>query len=671
MRWLGIDVGGTFTDLVLYDEESGAVVLEKVPSTPHDHSEGMIGGIERLRVDLGSVSKIAHGTTVATNTALERNGAKMAVLMTRGFRDVIEVGRGNRTMLYDIKGTRPPPLIPRSLCFEIDERTAFDGTVLRPVRREDVEAVADRLAVAGVEAAVVCFLHSYADASNEQEAKAILTRRAPGLFVSTSSEVLPEFREYERFSTAALNVYVAPRMRRYLTALERKLSDRGYRHPVAIMTSSGGTMPVSRAIELPVQTMLSGPAAGVIGASYICKQAGYPDCITYDMGGTSTDVCLISNHAFDMSTEGRIEALPNKVLQIEINSIGAGGGSIASIDHGGFLNVGPRSAGAMPGPACYGRGGTEPTVTDANVVLGRLGTARRLGGEITLGLEKAQVTVEGLARALKLDPLAMAEGIVKLAAVKMTGAIKEISVMRGHDPRGYALFAFGGAGPLHAALVADELGMRRVLVPPMPGNFSAFGLLAADVRHNIVQTRLLRLDGLAFETIADALASLRVRARKLLGEEGFADMEMRFEASLDMRYIGQAFELSVPLPDDVRSVDEIERAFRQVYEKRYAYAASAPAEIVNFRLAAYGLTRKPNLPRAAGGGTVNAALVGRRPVAFGGAFAETPIYDRDKLPVGDKINGPAIVEEANSTTVVPPAFRAEVDPHGNLILTRE
>jgi N-methylhydantoinase A len=671
MLWLGIDVGGTFTDLVLYDEATGAIRLEKTPSTPRDHAEGMMTGIGRLAVALDRVERIAHGTTVATNTALERRGARTAVVTTRGFRDVLEVGRGNRLVLYDIKATRPPGLVPRTLRLEVDERTLFDGTVLRAVAPEDLERVVQALREAGVEAVAVCYLHAYANDDNERRTKDAIAKALPEAFVSTSSEVLPEYREYERFATTVLNAYVAPRVRRYLTSVGTRLAAEGYRRPLAVMTSNGGTLPAERVVDFPVHSMLSGPAAGVIGAAHVGRASGHADLITYDMGGTSTDVCLVRDGRFAMTTEGRVGALPNKVLQIEINSIGAGGGSVAWLGAGKFLNVGPRSAGAAPGPACYGRGGEEPTVTDANVVLARLGTARPLGGEIRLDPERARTAVGRLAGELGIDVARMADGIVKLAVVKMTGAIKEISVMRGHDPRAFTLFAYGGAGPLHAAFVAAELGMSRVVVPPMPGNFSAFGLLVADVRHDEVRTRVVRTADLSFPELERLFGDLTARARARLAKDGFTAASMRFEASLDMRYVGQAFELGVPFEEGLASMKDVDRAFYTAHEARYAHATADPVEIVSLRLSAYGVGAKPSFPRAPEAGSLAAARLPERAVLFDAVPTATAVYARELLPSQAALEGPALIEEPGTTTVVPPGFRASVDAHANLILRAE
>jgi N-methylhydantoinase A len=670
MRWLGVDIGGTFTDLVVYDRASGRVTVDKVPSTPDDPSASVMRGIGRLGLELRSVEKLAHGTTIATNTLLERKGGPIAVQTTRGFRDVLEVGRGNRTRMYDIKATRPKPLVPRSLVFEIDERTLVDGTVLREVGAAEVEQVCERLRDAGIQGVAICFLHAYANGANERRTKEIVARALPEAVVATSAEVLPEYREFERFATTAVNVYVAPRVSRYLRSLRDRLAERGYDRPIAIMTSNGGAWPLERTAELPVHSILSGPAAGVIGAAHLGRAAGYRNLITCDMGGTSTDTCLVRDGQYAMATDSLIGTLPMKVLQIEINSIGAGAGSIASLDDGRFLNVGPRSAGAVPGPACYGQGGTEPTVTDANVVLGRLGTDRPLGGEIRLDRERARAAVAELARRLALDEVRVAEGIIALAVTKMTASIKEISIMRGHDPRDFAFFAYGGAGPLHAALIAAEVGCERVVVPPMPGNFAAFGLLVADTRHDYVRTHTVPAAALPFEELRRIIDEMRAEGRRALAEDGFAEAAMRFEARLDMRYIGQSFELSVELPESAASIAEVEDAFRHAYEKRYAYAVSDPAEVVNFRVAAYGLVAKPELPQVGAGGSLAEARTGDSPVIFGAEELSTALYDRTLLPPGSAFDGPAIVEEAGAVTVVPPEFRGRVDAFGNLVLER-
>ncbi len=671
MLWLGVDVGGTFTDLVLFDRDGGRLQVLKTPSTPQDQSEGILAGITRLGIEPARLARLIHGTTVATNTALEGDGARLAVLVTAGHKDVLVVGRGNRMAMYNIKARPPRPLVPRSHCVEVHERLRVDGSVLVPLDQAEVDAIADRLAAEGFEAVAVCFLHAYANPEHERRCAERLSERLPGVVVASSAQVLPEYREYERFSTTALNAYVAPRMRRYLGELRARLSAAGVSAPLTIMTSNGGSLPADRVEAMPVLSMLSGPAAGVIAARYVGAAAGYPDLITCDMGGTSTDVCLVQGGDYGMTTDGRVGAFPVKIRQIDIHSIGAGGGSIAALASGGFLTVGPRSAGAFPGPASYGRGGVDPTVTDANIVLGRLGVSRPLGGEIALDREAALAAVRRLSIQLDLSPEKMAEGIVRIAVVSMAGAIKEVSVMRGIDPRDFALLAFGGAGPLHAAAIADELGMDSVVVPPLPGNFSAFGLLIADVRRDFVRTRV---SPTARTSVVDVRALLQELVRdgeEELASAGFPPRHRRFAASLDMRYVGQSFELPVPVALDVPDMETIEKDFRGVYAARYGAAPAGAIEIVSYRVAAWGLSDKPALPSIDPiGRSAEAASSGTRAVVFDGATLRVPVLDRDRLPAGLPVAGPALIDEAGSSTVVAPDWTAELDPVGSLVLRR-
>ena len=450
MNWLGIDVGGTFTDLVCLDRANGRLQVLKTLSTAEDQSKGILTGIGRLGAASETLERIVHGTTVATNTALEGDGARLAVLATKGHRDVLVVGRGNRMAIYNIKAPPNRPLVPRSRCSEVRERLMADGSISVPLDEEGVARIGRQLAEDRIEAVAICFLHSYANPEHERRSAEILACYLPDAVITASSQVLPEYREYERFSTTALNAYVAPRMRRYLGELRSRLTSAGIPASLSIMTSNGGTLPAERVELMPVLSMLSGPAAGVIAASYVGQAASFPDVITCDMGGTSTDVCLVRGGEFAMTTEGRVAAFPIKIRQIDINTVGAGGGSIAAVASGGFLTVGPRSAKALPGPACFGRGGVEPTVTDANVALGRLGTEQLLGGEIRLDREAATEAVTRLGAAVGLATQQMAEGILRIVVATMATAIKEISVLRGIDPRDYALLCYGGAGPLQA-----------------------------------------------------------------------------------------------------------------------------------------------------------------------------------------------------------------------------
>ena len=674
MLWLGIDVGGTFTDLVIYDPSSGRISLGKVPSTPEDQSRGILDGINSLGIAGADLARVAHGSTVATNTALERSGADIAVLVTAGHRDILITGRGNRTLMYNIKATAPDPVVARDRCFEIPERLDVNGQVVIPLDRGAVTQAAAQLAEQACEAVAVCFLHAYANPAHERATADAVKAALPDAIVTTSSEVLPEYREHERFSTTALNAYVAPRMRHYLASLRQRLADTGCTSEVAIMTSSGGTLPDHQIEQLPVLSMLSGPAAGVIATQFLGRIAGYPNIITCDMGGTSTDVCLIRDGAYTMTSTGKVGIFPVKAQQVDINTVGAGGGSIASYE-AGQLRVGPRSAGAVPGPACYGRGGVEPTVTDANVVLGYLASTSpdrpAPGGGLQLDGALAAAAVDRLAGEVGLERTAMAEGIVRIAVVNMTAAIKEISVMRGLDPRDFTLMAYGGAGPLHATAIADELGISTVLIPPMPANFSAFGLLAADLRRDFVRTHVSATADTTLDDVKAMFDTLRQAGEQELSASGFGPDKQHLETSLDMRYIGQAFELSVPVALDVASMETIETAFRDVYAARYGSAPTSGSEIVSYRLAAWGLTDKPALSSAgAKPPQPDTAAPGSRTVIFDGKPQDTAIHTRTDLSVDQPISGPAIIEETSTSTVIPPGWTAQLAAHDSLVLER-
>lgn len=671
MAWLGVDVGGTFTDLVLFDDAAQKIRILKTPSTPKNQSEGILTGIRRLGFEPGRIDRFVHGTTVATNTALERDGARLAVVTTAGHKDVLVVGKGNRMVMYNIKAPPLRPLVARSQCFEVRERLFADGSVHTPLDETEVEALAERLAAADFEAIAVCFLHAYANPAHERRCAEILSARLPDVVVATSADVLPEYREFERFSTTALNAYVAPRVRRYIGELRRQLEIVGVRADVSIMTSNGGSLPAARVEALPVLSMLSGPAAGVIAASTIGAAAGYPNLITCDMGGTSTDVCMLRDGDYGMTTEGRVGVFPIKIRQIDIHTVGLGGGSIASRGSGGVLSVGPHSAGSVPGPAAFGRGGTEPTITDANVVLGLIGTDVPLGGEIQLDREAARASVGRLSEEIGLSIEEMADGILRIATAKLAVAIKEVSVLRGIDPRDFALLPYGGAGPLHAAAIAEELGMPTVLVPPLPGNFSALGLLIADVRRDLVQTRVTTTAQVTAADVRDRLATLVAAGTEELAGAGFPPDRRKFIASLDMRYSGQSFELPVPVSLDVADIQEVEAAFARVYQSRYGGTTAAAVEIVNYRIAAWGLSEKLSLPPIeAEGRSVEAAHAGRRAIAVGGKFLDVAVLARRRMPAGRAFVGPALVEEDGSTTVVPPGWSATLDAVGCLVLSR-
>jgi N-methylhydantoinase A len=676
MHWIGVDVGGTFTDVVVYDEATGALSVAKSPTSVGDPTRGLLAALAKLPLALADAGRVVHGTTIGTNAILERTGARVFMLTSRGFRDTLEIGRTNRTVLYDIRARKPAPLVPRHHVFEVDERLGADGSVVRPLDEAQVRAAVARIRAAanggGPGAVVVAFLHSYVNGTHERAAARVAADALPGWFVSTSEEVLPEFREYERFSTAVLNAYIGPKVGGYLSGLGRALAARGYAGRVFITTSSGGIVTSEVAARFPVHTVLSGPAGGVAAAVALGRLTGRRNLITYDMGGTSTDVCLIEDLLPTLTTEQHIAGLPNRTPQIEINSIGAGGGSVAWLDAGGALRVGPRSAGAEPGPACYGRGGLEPTITDANLALGRVPEDVPLAGEVALDAARARRALGTLLGRVPgiADEAALADGVVRIAVARMVGAIKEISIAKGHDPRDFALVAYGGAGPMHAALVAEELEMPRVLVPPAPGNFSAFGALISDLRRDYVRTRLTPTRRATLAEVERVFAELEAEARADLAAEGIAPDRLTIVRSLGMRYVGQSWELLVRAPAEAASMAGLEAAFHRAHERRYGHASDGAAEIVNFRLAATGAVPKPSPARWAVTGSVAGARRLERTVHFGGAAARVPVYARARLPAAAAVAGPAVIEEMGATTVVPPGWAATVGEWGELVLAR-
>ncbi len=676
---VGIDVGGTFTDLSAVDADTGRVVITKIPSRPRDEAAAVLAGLRALGIAGHDVRRLVHGTTVGTNAVLERRGARVALLTTAGFRDLIEIGRTKRNIpaLFVPTFVRPRPVVERQHRFEVIERLAADGSVLVPLETASVEQALDGALAADAEALAVCLLHAYLNPSHERLVADAAKGRCPGLPVSCSADVVGEYREFERFSTTVLNAYLQPLMDGYLTGLEERLVAAGYTHGVLTVASSGGMMTTETARRLPIKTILSGPAGGVSRACFVGGATGVRDFITYDMGGTSTDVCLVRDGTPLTTSDAMLAAFPVKVPQLEIHSVGAGGGSIAWVDVDGSLHVGPRSAGAAPGPAAYGLGGDAATVTDANVALGRISTTRRLGGVIALDPVRAREAVAdlGARQAAALTGEALAEGIIRIAVARMASAIREISIQRGHDPRDFTLIAYGGAGPMHAAFLAEEIGIPRVLVPLHPGNFSALGLLAADVKHDDVRTRVGPL-GERLAVAGKLFAEMERAARRQLELEGFAGERQRLFRSLDLRYRGQAFELNVALGEAAAALPahgEIEAAFHHQHLVAYGHAnPDASIELVNARLSAYGLVARPTPERYGSATTsLDGALVERRPVWFAGVVHDCPVWERERLPEKAELPGPALVEEFGATTVIPPDWRGDVDAHGNLRLARE
>jgi N-methylhydantoinase A len=679
---LGIDVGGTFTDLVLYDEAAGTLAVEKVPSVPADPAEGIVRGIARLlaaaAVAPGAVGYVAHGTTVATNALLERRGARTALVTTRGFRDLLEIARQKRPSLYDLHARKPAPLVPRHLRFEVAERVMADGRVRTPLDEAEVDRVLEAIAAAPgepVQALAICFLYSFLAPGHEQRVLARARARCPGLAIVASHEVHPEFREYERLSTTVANAYLAPRMSAYVRAFRERVAGLGIPARPYVNQSNGGTMSVEEAARVPVRTALSGPSAGVAGAAWIAGQAGFAAIATFDMGGTSTDVAFVRDGAPGLSFEREIGGVTLRVPALDIHTVGAGGGSIAWRDSGGALKVGPQSAGADPGPACYGRGGEAPTVTDANLLLGRLGSRGLAGGTVPLDRARAEAAVGRLAGELGLSLTETARGIVRVVNANMANAVRVVTVQRGVDPAGLTLVPFGGAGPLHAGELAQDLGIPVVAVPPGPGLLCALGLLVEDLRTDAVRTHLAPLEPAGLPALAARFAELEAEAAAWLDREGVPPARRRLERWLDLRYVGQNFELLVPVPDETwRDGDcrALRRRFLETHERVYGFAAEdEPVQVVNVRLVTRGLADPPRLARLAAGPTDPAgAVVDRRPVHVDdrAGVVACPVYDRARLLAGQRLAGPAVVEQFDATTLLLPGQTATVDPLGFLVI---
>jgi N-methylhydantoinase A len=671
MLWIGIDVGGTFTDAVAYDDVGKSFAYAKASSTPSDPTIGVIDVLDLLKADMANVERFVHGVTIGTNAILEGKGAECWMLVTKGFKDVLEIGRTNRPVLYNIRSQKKPPLIPRTRTREVDERLLYDGTVLQKLNESDVAVAVSDLPKHDNLAVAVCFLHSYINPEHERAAKAALASALPDAFVCTSSDVLPQFREYERFNTTALNAYIGPLMRRYLSRLKSSLESKGFRRDLYIMTSNGGVSTAERAKQLPVATVLSGPAGGVAAAVHLGGLLDVPNIITCDMGGTSTDVCLIENLRIPVTNEQKIAEYANRTPQIEINAVGAGGGSIGWIDSGEILMVGPQSAGAAPGPACYGRGGTQPTVTDANLVLNRLAAESPLaGGRIKLDPELSMRALKPLAERLGLDEIKLADGIIRIAVARMVSAIKQISIANGFDPREFTLLPYGGAGPMHSVAIAEELEIPRVLVPLGPGNFAAFGSLISDIRRDYVRTRTMHVTPNSWNDLDAAFADIELQATKDLIAEGVPEDRIRMRRSAGMRFLGQSWELNVEFGQHDKSIDRLIAAFGEVHERRFGHRSGTNVEIVNFRVTAVGLVDKPGLHRLPTASPRSDAYLRKRDVFFNGDFVATPVVQRDRLVLNETIIGPAVIEESGSTTVLPPGWKAVVLAHGELMLER-
>jgi N-methylhydantoinase A len=680
MSWrVGVDSGGTFTDVCLFEETSGQVAVWKVPSTPDDPSRAIARGVEEGMGQVGrpasDVSYFGHGTTVATNALIQHRGVPTGLITTDGFRDLLEIGRQKRPDLYDLQADKPPVLVARDLRLGVPERLRHDGTVEIALDEQAVREAARALKRAGVKAVAICFLYAFVRPEHEATARRILTEEFPEAFCTTSHEIAPEFREFERLSTAVVNAYLGPVMQGYIRRLAERLAALGVAATPHLTQSNGGVIGFEAAAAMPVRMVLSGPSTGVVGAQAIGRLAGFPDLITFDMGGTSTDVALLQGGEPRMAGENIVHGYPIKAPMLDIHTVGAGGGSIAYVDSGGLLKVGPRSAGADPGPVCYDRGNDEPTVTDANVVLGTLHPTHLLGGRMPIRRDLSLVAVERLAKRLGMDTMATAQGILSVVTANMAKAIRVISVQRGHDPRDYTLIAFGGAGPLHASRLAKELEMRRVLVPRNPGILCAMGLLLTDLRADFASTRLTALEEAALEPMRAAFTALEAQAARWFAQEEIPESARHLNRTADMRYAGQNYELSIPVPDgDLGPVTiaELSGRFAEAHRRMYGFVAEGePVQLVTFRVEATGQVRKAEFrPKQLVGPDPAAALDGQREVWLpeAGGRVAVPVYARDLLLPGNCIAGPAIVEQMDSTTVVLPGTAARVDAYDNLIL---
>ena len=673
---IGVDVGGTFTDFFAFEDPGDRIVLHKVASTPHNPAEAVISGLRELGaqhgIDLSAVTRLSHGTTVATNALIQRRGGRVALVVTEGFRDLIEIGRQIRPHVFSLQEDYPAPLVPRELRLEAAERITADGSAVKALTASALSALVKQVGAAKPDACAVCLLFSFLNPAHEQMIRNALAATYPDMYLSISSEVQPEFREYERLSTTVLNAYLQPVIDRYLGDFAAGVSEAAPNAAIGINQSSGGLMSVERARHVPIRTALSGPAAGAVGAIHMARLSGIADVISLDMGGTSADVALIRDYTAGTTFNKWIEGYPARLASLDINAVGAGGGSIAWFDRDGLMKVGPQSAGAQPGPACYGRGGKDATVTDANLVLGRLSPKGLLGGGMALDEALARNAIAPLAERLGFSVERTAHGMLGIVVANMVRAIRAVSVERGHDPRAFALLPFGGAGPLHATDVAKSLGIRRCLVPFAPGILCAQGLVVSDLRETFVRTAVTPLDEARMNEVRTRIGELKAQADAWFAAERVEAANRSVDIVLDARYVGQNFELAIGLgpADPLPRAEEIMRRFFAEHERAYGFHnPDDPIEIVNFRLIAFGKLRqpaaRPGTPRKSGAPAPSA----RRKVWFEADKAQdTPVYDRATLMTADTIAGPAVIEQLDSTTLLFPGDRATVDPHLNLIV---
>ena len=674
---VAVDIGGTFTDLVAYDARTDDLITVKTPSTPPTFIGGVMDALEKAGIESEEMVSFKHGSTIATNAIIERRGAETGLVTTRGFRDVLQAGRANRPDLFNSNWDPSPPLVPRRHVLEVRERIDYEGKVLQELDEDDVRVAARRIRARGLESIAVAYLNSFMNPEHERRTKEILLGELDGVDVCTSSEILPEIREFERTSTVVANAYLTPVIEGYIDSLVEALDEWGYGGEIFVTHSGGGVISARAARTVPARICHSGPAGGVVGGLMVGRLAGFDNVITFDMGGTSADLSLVEEGAPTIASEWRVDwNIPILFPAVDLVAIGAGGGTIASADAGGSLRVGPRSAGADPGPACLDRGNTEPTITDAHVYLGRLDPEMFLGGDLEIDPELAEAAIERLAERLGMSPAEAASGILRIANANMTQATRLVSVERGYDPREFALSVGGGAGALHAVAIARELGMPQIVVPTTPGLISALGILQVDLRHDFLRPVLQQAHDIDPERLADTYEELERHARGVLEAERIPASRRTVELSIDVRYYGQTPYLNLRLdeaPTDMAAIEEIVDRYRTQYEREFGYTLPeemAAIELVNARAAAIGLTDAAAPSASEETGTAQDALRGRRPVFFEelGEFVETPIYDRARLARDAELEGPSVIEQADTTVLIPPGASARVDPHLNVVI---
>jgi len=679
---LTVDTGGTFSDFVYLDEEAREISIAKLPSTPDDPSRAILEGIAVL-LDKGvapsDIAYFCHGTTVGTNALLERKGVRTGLLVTQGFRGIYEVAeqcRPHGSAIFDIFYDRPPLLVPENLTGEVAERVSASGEILLALDEAALRKTIRELAPEGLQSIAVCLLFSFLRPEHERHARAIIEEEIPGCAVSLSSEIVPQIREYYRLSTTVINAYLEPILARYIANLEQRLLEAGVTTPQKyIMQSNGGMATFAASAKKAVATVLSGPAGGIAASLQTCSTTGLANLITFDMGGTSCDVALIKNGEPSVQNRGKVGHRDISLPMIDINTVSAGGGTLARIDRFGQLEVGPQSAGAAPGPACYGRGGTEPTITDCNLVLGYLGEDNFLGGRMKLNTRAARRAIErNIGEKLGLNLVDAAEGIVSIINVKMQEAIKAISTMRGHDLRDFHLLAFGGAGPLHAGAIAAELGMAGVVVPLHPGVYSAMGLLMSDVKHDYIRSKIAGLERITADEMGKAFAELESQAMRDLRDEDFSPDRIALERALDMRYAGQGYEITIPCeyPLGPDTISELRSRFDETHKRLFGHIApEEPVEIVSYRLTGIGRVPQVELPKYKHQGrSLSDARREIRRARFSGVTLDCPVYQRERLDVGMVFDGPAIVDQLDATTVIPPGHAARIDEFKNILIGR-